>query len=133
MVEKVCQRIMEAEIIEFLGAGPHELTDEKICYCNGYKPQILRTQFGELNLTIPKDREGNFSSKLFARYEKARNNAITSQGILIVMGIGTDSRHEVLSFDIADSESEASWSEVFANLRDRGLSGVKLIIHICPS
>lgn len=187
MVEKVCQRIMEDEMTMFLGADPHERTEDRVGYRNGYKPRILRTRVGELNLMVPKDREGNFSSKLFARYqrnekalvlalqqmylqgvstrkvkeitealcglefskslvsdlakdldleilawrnrrltqdypylivdaryEKVRiNNAITSQGILIVMGIGADGKREILSIDVADSESESSWSEVY--------------------
>ena len=201
MVTKVCQRIMETEMTEFLGADPHERTEERIGYRNGYKPRILRTRVGELNLMVPKDREGNFSTKLFsryqrnekalvlalqemylqgvstrkvkeitealcglefskslvsdlakdldleiiawrsrrliqpypylivdARYEKVRiNGAITSQGILIVLGIGADGKREILSVDVADSESEASWSDVFKNIKDRGLSGVRLI------
>ena len=201
MVEKVCQRIMEAEMTEFIGADPHERTDNRKGYRNGFKPRILRTRIGELNLLVPKDREGRFSSSLFnryqrnekalilalqemylqgvstrkvkeitealcgleiskslvsdlardldleilawrnrkltqdysyliidARYEKIRtNNTISSQGVLITLGIGADGKREILSVDVADSESETSCSEAFRNLKERGLSGVRLI------
>jgi len=201
VVTKVCQKIMEDEMTMFLGAEPNQRTEDRTGYRNGYKPRILRTRVGELNLMVPKDREGSFSTKLFARYqrnekalvlalqemylqgvstrkvkeitevlcglefskslvsdlakeldfeisawrsrkllqpypylivdaryEKVRiNSAITSQGILIVMGIGADGKREILSVDVANSESEASWSEVFRGLKERGLSKVRLI------
>ena len=40
-VKKVCQRIMEEEMTEFLRADPHERTYERQGYRNGYKPRIL--------------------------------------------------------------------------------------------
>ena len=43
---------------------PHEHTNERQGYHNGYKPRILRTRVGELNLLVPKDHEGNFLEQL---------------------------------------------------------------------
>lgn len=70
MVRIVCQRMMEQEITEFLGAQRHERTDERRGYRNGYQPRTLRARVGELNLMVPKDREGQFSTSLFTRYQR---------------------------------------------------------------
>jgi len=86
MVEKVCQRIMEAEMTDFLGAEPNERTEDRAGYRNGYKPRILRTRVGELNLMAPKDREGNFSTKLFSRYQRNKK-ALVLAGVLQVPDI----------------------------------------------
>ena len=64
-----------------------------------------------------------------ARYEKVRvNGQVVSQAVLVAVGFATDGTREILDFRLADSESEASWSELFKDLKARGLSGVELVI-----
>jgi putative transposase len=64
-----------------------------------------------------------------ARYEKVRvDGRVISQAVLVVMGYTEEGRREILDWRLSDSESEASWSELFRDLKDRGLSGVKLLI-----
>jgi transposase-like protein len=64
-----------------------------------------------------------------ARYEKIRRNgSIISQAVMIVSGITDSGYREILGFQIGDSESEATWSEVFKDLKARGLSGVRMIV-----
>jgi hypothetical protein len=36
---------------------------------NGYKPRKLKTRVGTLELLVPQDREGTFSTQLFAHYQ----------------------------------------------------------------
>lgn len=64
-----------------------------------------------------------------ARYEKVRRRShVVSQGVLIVLGIDEQGHREILGVWIADTESEASWSEVFKELKMRGLGGVRYIV-----
>jgi len=64
-----------------------------------------------------------------ARYEKARvGGRVRSQAVLVVAGITDEGRRELLGFWTGDSESEATWSEVFGDLKRRGLSGVELVV-----
>ena len=63
-----------------------------------------------------------------ALYMKVREDGrIRSRGVLIATGIHTDGYREVLGFQVGDSESESTWSELFAWLKSRGLTGVDLI------
>jgi putative transposase len=67
--------------------------------------------------------------KVDARYEKVRvDGRVISQAVLVVMGFTQAGRREILDWRLADSESEQSWSEVFRDLKDRGLSGVRLLV-----
>lgn len=50
---------------------------------------------------------------------------------MIATGITAQGQREILSFHIDDSESEASWREFFDRLKQRGLSGVDLIVSDC--
>jgi putative transposase len=64
-----------------------------------------------------------------ARYEKVRvDGRVVSQGVLIVSGIRDDGFREVLGVGVADTESEATYHELFRSLKRRGLSGVELVV-----
>ena len=203
IVERVLQELLEAEMTEHVGAAPHERTDTRKGQRNGYKPRTLRTRVGTLNLLVPQDREGTFSTKLFsryqrnekalvlalmemyvegvstrkvkevteelcgisfskslvsslsgsldaeldgwrnrrlearaypylfvdARYEKARvDGRVVSQGVLVVSAVGEDGFREILGVEVADTESEATYHELFRSLKARGLKGVQLVV-----
>ena len=64
-----------------------------------------------------------------ARCEKIRRDgSIIPQGVLIVVGIDNEGYREVLGVWCADTESEASWSAVFRELKERGLHGVDYVV-----
>ena len=64
-----------------------------------------------------------------ARYEKARvDHRVISQGVLIVSGVREDGMREILGVEVADTESEATYHDLFRSLKARGLNGVELVI-----
>jgi len=64
-----------------------------------------------------------------ARYEDIRQDGVvTSQAVMIVIGISESGQREILSVNIGDSESEQQWSEVFVCLKSRGLTGVQYVV-----
>ena len=203
IVEKVVQQLLEAEMTEHIGAAPYERSATRTGHRNGYKPRALRTRVGTLNLLVPQDREGTFSTRLFsryqrnekalclalmemyvegvstrkvkevtealcgtsfskslvsslagsldseleawrdrrleakaypylfvdARYEKVRiGGRVVSQGVLIASGVRDDGFREILAVEVADTESEATYQELFRSLKRRGLSGVQLVV-----
>ena len=204
IVERVLQELLEAEMTEHVGAAPYERTTERKGHRNGHKPRTLRTRVGTLNLLVPQDREGTFSTRLFsryqrnekalvlalmemyvegvstrkvkdvteelcgtsfskslvsslagrldaelqawrsrpleaeaypylfvdARYEKVRvGHRIVSQGVLIVSAVrAPEGLREILGVEVADTESEATYQELFRSLKERGLKGVELVV-----
>ncbi len=63
-----------------------------------------------------------------AMYLKVREDGrVRSRGVMIAVGINADGYREVLGMMVGDTESEASWSEFFSRLKDRGLNGVDII------
>jgi putative transposase len=70
IVERVLQELLEAEMSEHIGAAPYERTTERKGHRNGHKPRTLSTRVGTLNLLVPQDREGTFSTRLFSRYQR---------------------------------------------------------------
>src|SRR5215218_9600512 len=186
------QEMLEAEMIEHIGAAPYERTTERKGHRNGHKPRTLRTRVGTLNLAVPQDREGTFSTRLFsryqrnekalvlalmemylegvstrkvkdvteelcgtsfskslvsslagrldaelgawrnrrleaaaypylfvdARYEKVRvDGRVVSQGVLVVSAVRDDGLREILAVEVSDTESEATYQDLFRSLK----------------
>jgi putative transposase len=66
---------------------------------------------------------------LDATYCKARvEHQIVSRAVVIATGITEDGGREVLGVMVGDSETEVFWTQFLRSLRERGLSGVRLVI-----
>jgi len=68
----VVNRALEAELTEHLdyedGAAPPETQSNRR---NGHRKKVLRTDFGEVPVDVPRDREGSFEPQLVKRYQRA--------------------------------------------------------------
>jgi putative transposase len=63
-----------------------------------------------------------------ARYEKVRvDGRVVSQAVLVAVGFDSEGKREILDWRVGDSESEATWGELFRQLKDRGLKGLRLL------
>ncbi len=66
---------------------------------------------------------------LDATYCKARvARRVVSQAVVVVVGVASDGRREVLGFEVGDTESQPFWTTFLRSLKARGLDGVKLVI-----
>jgi putative transposase len=68
---------------------------------------------------------------LDATYLKGRlgkAQQVCSRAVVVAMGVNEDGRRELLGIKVGDSESEPFWAEFISHLKERGLSGVKLVI-----
>ena len=196
------QEVLEAEMTEALSAEKGERTAGRLGYRSGYYDRTLITRVGKLELRVPQDRAGRFSTELFeryqrseralvaalaemyvqgvsprkvkaiteelcghevsastisrlnvkldeelerfakrrlseaypylildARYEKVREDGvITSQAVMIAIGVDWEGRRNVLAVELANRESQSSWREFCLALKERGLHGVELVI-----
>lgn len=66
---------------------------------------------------------------LDARYEKVREaGVVTSQAVLIAIGVDWDGRRQILAVEMANRESSTSWKDFLLSLRERGLHGVEFVV-----
>ena len=64
-----------------------------------------------------------------ATYVKVREKGrVVSHAVLVVAGINDAGRREILTWRHADAESEDAWTEVFRELKQRGVVGVHWLI-----
>jgi putative transposase len=202
IVERTLQAILEEEMTAHLGAARYERGDGRTGYRNGSKPRTLTTRVGVLELRVPQDRDGTFSTELFARHRRSEqalvgtlmemylqgvstrkvaaitealcgtavsksqvsalvgrldperaswrtrpltaaaypylvvdarseharvDGRVVTLGVLVVAGVRDDGRREVLAVEEADTESEATYHELFTRLKNRGRRGVELV------
>ncbi len=60
LVRHGLQQLIELEVAAVLGAERHERSEDRLGYRNGYRPRVLTTQAGAIDLLIPKLRTGGF-------------------------------------------------------------------------
>jgi putative transposase len=89
LVERVVQQVLEAEMTRFLGADSYERGPDRRGWRNGYKPRTLKTRVGELELMVPKDRDGEFQTEMFERYQRSEKALVLAMLQMYIEGVST--------------------------------------------
>jgi len=88
-IQEVVQEVLEAEMDETIGARKGERTSERNGYRSGYYFRGLTTRVGKLELRVPQDRAGRFSTEVFERYQRSEKALVASMAEMYVQGVST--------------------------------------------
>jgi transposase-like protein len=89
LLEAVLNQVLTAQVSEQLHAEPYERSEQRQGYRNGYKPRQLTTRVGALTLLVPQVRDGQFSTELFARYQRSEQALVLTLMEMVVNGVST--------------------------------------------
>jgi putative transposase len=89
MVRAAVQQILEAEMTEVLGAAKGERSAARKGYRAGYYERTLVTRVGALEIRVPQDRDGRFSTELFDRYQRSEKALVSALVEMYVQGTST--------------------------------------------
>ncbi|MBX4990814.1 transposase-like protein [Rhizobium binae] len=89
VIRAVMQEVLEAEMDEALGAQKGERTPERLGYRSGNYGRTLLTRVGKLELRVPQDRSGHFSTELFERYQRSERALVATLAEMYVQGVST--------------------------------------------
>jgi transposase-like protein len=89
VVRSALQEVLEAEMAEAVGAGKGERTASRLGYRSGYYGRTLITRVGKLELRVPQDRDGRFSTELFERYQRSERALVAALAEMYVQGVST--------------------------------------------
>ncbi|MDW6023359.1 IS256 family transposase [Mesorhizobium sp. BAC0120] len=89
VLQTVVQEVLEAEMTEALGAEKGERTATRLSYRSGYYERKLVTRVGVLELRVPQDRSGRFSTELFERYQRSEKALVSALVEMYVQGVST--------------------------------------------
>jgi putative transposase len=89
IVRAVMQEMLEAEMTDALGAEKGERTSARLGYRSGYYTCTLITRVGKLELRVPQDLDGRFSTELFERYQRSEQALVSTLAEMYVQGVST--------------------------------------------
>ena len=121
LVRAVMQEMLEAEMTDALGAAKGERSDGRLGYRSGYYGRTLITRVGKLELRVPQDRDGRFSTELFERYQRSERALVTSLAEMYVQGVSTRKVKTITEELCGHSFSASSISAINKRL-DEGLA-----------
>ena len=88
-LQALLQAALEAEMSETIGAEKGERTETRLTYRSGYYGRSLITRVGTLELRVPQDRMGRFSTELFQRYQRSEKALVGTLAEMYVQGVST--------------------------------------------
>ena len=89
MVRAVVEATLEAEMTAALGAEKGERSEGRLGYRSGSYGRTLVTRVGTLELRVPQDRDGRFSTRLFERYQRSEKALVAALAEMYVQGVST--------------------------------------------
>jgi putative transposase len=116
IVEAVLQELLEAEMAEALGAAKGERTPARLGYRSGYYDRTLVSRVGKLELRVPQDRQGRFSTELFERYQRSEKALVAALAEMYVQGVSTRKVKAITEALCGHSFSAAAISAINARL-----------------
>ena len=118
----ILQELMEAELDAVLGYEKNHKgdshTDNKR---NGHSPKNLKSQYGEFQIDVPRDRKGEFEPKLIPKYQRDISGIEEKVISLYARGMSTRDIHDQLG-DLYGIELSA---EMVSKITDKILPQVK--------
>ena len=89
IVRAVMQEMLEAEMTDALQAQKGERTSARLGYRSGHYSRTLVTRVGKLELRVPQDRDGRFSTELFEHNQRSEQALVATLAEMYVQGVST--------------------------------------------
>ena len=95
----ILQELMEAELDAFLGYTKNQKGDlETDNKRNGHSNKNLRSQYGEFQIEVPRDRNGEFEPRLIPKYQRDISGIEEKVISLYARGMSTRDIHDQLQY-----------------------------------
>jgi len=102
------QGILEAELDNHLGYEKHSVEGNNTGNSrNGYSKKTIKTKYGETELSVPRDRNGEFEPKIIRKYETTSNQLEEQIIAMYAKGMSTrdieDHMRDIYGIDVSPS------------------------------
>ena len=89
LVQETLNEVQEREMTEFLEAGKSERMQTRQGYRSGYYRRDLTMKVGEIELIVPQERSGPFSTRVFECYQRSEKALVAVLSEMYVQGVST--------------------------------------------
>src|SRR6476659_5953974 len=119
IVRTVIEEFLEAEMTEAIGAQKGERVEGRSGYRSGYYPCRLITRVGKLELRVPQDRNGRFSTEIFEGYQRSEKALVAAHTEMYIQGVSTRKVKTITEELCGHSFSASSISEITKKLDEQ--------------
>src|SRR5262249_7754297 len=116
LIGPVLQEVLAAEMTEALGASKGERAEGRLGYRSGHYSRSLVTRIGKIELRVPQDRQGRFSTELFERYQRSEKALMAALTEMYIQGVSTRKVKAITEELVGHSFSASSVSGVVQKL-----------------
>lgn len=88
------QQLIEAELTAAIGARPHERSDTRTAQRNGHRPKLITTAAGDIELQVPKLREGSLFPALLERRRRIDRALFAASVLRLVTAVVVETHDE---------------------------------------
>jgi len=113
---------LEEEMATHLGVARYEHGQERVDYRNGHYVRHLLTEMGDLELLVPRSRNGGFPTQLFKRYARRCGSIDRVLLACFCLGLSTRKAASVLAPVLEEKVSASTISRIARDL-DQQVSG----------
>jgi len=119
MLEWLCEKMMEVEVSNKIGANKHEQSETRTSHRCGYRPRRLDTRLGTMYLMVPKIRNGGYIP--FFVTERKRSEAALIQVVqeAYIQGVSTRKIEKLAKSLGIENISRSQVSEMTQGLNDQ--------------
>ncbi len=138
VITAMMNQAMQIERSQFLGAAPHERSNDRQGHANGFKPKLVDTTLGTLNLSIPKTRnhgESGFYPQCLEQGRRSERALMLCVAKMYISGVSTRRVEKVLDLFGIEKISSTQVSRATALLddalsvwRDRALGEIRYLV-----
>jgi putative transposase len=107
---------LEEEMATYLGVARYEHGQERVDYRNGHYVRHLLTEMGDLELLVPRSRNGRFPTKLFKRYARRCGSIDRVLLACFCLGLSTRKAASVLAPVLEEKVSASTISRLSRDL-----------------
>ncbi len=108
VVSILINHAMELQRREHLNVNPYERSEERTGYANGFKPKVMKTRVGALNLKVPQVRDASFYPSAIERGMRSERALKLAVAEMYVQGVATRKvkaiTEELCGFEVSSSD-----------------------------
>jgi len=116
IVHGCLQELIKTEFDRFINAQPHERSPERRGVRNGSYTRTLKTRIGTMDLTIYRDRQGEFQTEFFHRYQRSEQAFMASMLEMYLQGVSTRKVSKIVEALCGTTVSKSQVSELSKRL-----------------
>lgn len=116
MLAIILNNVMEEERNQFMGVDEYKRSNSRNDYRNGYYNREFMTSIGNIELKVPRTRSGEFSTRIFEKWQRQDQSLLIALTEMVVNGVSTRKVTNIVEQIVGESVSKSFISNTMKRL-----------------